>query len=52
MENESALVARGGMRLDGDSLELSVADFIAGMSDRFALALYDQLFMPKPWRGF
>jgi dGTPase len=26
-----------------------VCDFIAGMSDRFALSLYDSLFIPKPW---
>lgn len=26
-----------------------VCDFIAGMTDRYALELYDHLFMPKPW---
>ncbi len=26
-----------------------VCDFIAGMTDRYALALYNQIFMPKPW---
>jgi len=26
-----------------------VCDFIAGMTDRYALALYAQIFMPKPW---
>ena len=26
-----------------------VCDFIAGMTDRYALALYTQIFMPKPW---
>lgn len=26
-----------------------VCDFIAGMTDRYALALYSQIFMPKPW---
>ena len=24
-------------------------DFIAGMTDRFAVNLYEQLFVPKPW---
>ncbi len=27
----------------------AVADYIAGMTDRFALALYDELFLPRPW---
>ena len=26
-----------------------VCDFIAGMTDRYAMALYAQIFMPKPW---
>ncbi len=26
-----------------------VCDFIAGMTDRYALALYAQIYMPKPW---
>ena len=26
-----------------------VCDFIAGMTDRYALALYAQIFIPKPW---
>jgi len=26
-----------------------VCDFIAGMTDRYALELYEHLFMPKPW---
>nr|WP_321465210.1 deoxyguanosinetriphosphate triphosphohydrolase [uncultured Desulfobulbus sp.] len=26
-----------------------VCDFIAGMTDRYAMALYSQVYMPKPW---
>ncbi len=26
-----------------------VCDFIAGMTDRYALALYEHIFLPKPW---
>jgi dGTPase len=37
----------------GDVEEAAVAqlalDFIAGMTDRYALNLYASLFMPKPW---
>lgn len=50
MENEDVFLQHGGRRLEGDSLEISVADFIAGMTDRFALSLYNQLFLPQPWR--
>ena len=33
----------------GDSLEKRVGDFIAGMSDRYALALYEKFFFPRSW---
>lgn len=29
-----------------------VCDFIAGMTDRFALMMYEQLFLPQPWLVF
>ncbi len=50
LENEQKLLDNGGLRLPDDPLEVSVADFIAGMTDRFALTLYDSLFIPKPWK--
>ncbi|CAO0823588.1 Deoxyguanosinetriphosphate triphosphohydrolase-like protein [Desulfarculales bacterium] len=28
------------------------ADYIAGMTDRYALALYEQTFLPRPWGRF
>ncbi len=49
VENEAAFVASGGRRFADDPLEVSVVDFIAGMTDRFALALYKKLFLPEPW---
>ena len=33
----------------GTSKERKVCDFLAGMTDRYALSLYEKLFMPKPW---
>jgi dGTPase len=27
----------------------AVCDFVAGMTDRYALALYQKIFLPKPW---
>jgi dGTPase len=34
----------------GDSLAKRVGDFIAGMSDRYALTLYEEIFFPRSWR--
>ncbi len=31
--------------------ETVVADYISGMTDRYALKLYSELFLPKPWEG-
>jgi len=32
-----------------ESIHRAVCDYIAGMTDRFALRLYKELFFPKPW---
>ncbi len=34
---------------EGDSLPVRVIDFLAGMTDRFAINLYNKIFIPKPW---
>jgi dGTPase len=52
LENEESLVAYGGRRLPEDPVEVSVADFIAGMTDRFAMNLYHKLFLPQPWKVY
>ena len=31
------------------SIEQEVCDFIAGMSDRYALRIYQEFFLPQPW---
>ncbi len=49
--NEGIFLQHGGRRFAGDSLEVSVADFIAGMTDRFALALYRECFLPQSWKS-
>lgn len=33
----------------GDSLEVRVGDFLAGMTDRYAVKLYQEIFMPEFW---
>lgn len=50
VDDEEMLLAQGGRRYPGDPLRVSVADFIAGMTDRFAINLYHRLFLPQPWK--
>jgi dGTPase len=35
--------------IDTDGLDAAARDFIAGMTDRYAVRLFEQLFIPKPW---
>ena len=35
--------------IDSDGLDCAARDFIAGMTDRYAVRLFEQLFIPKPW---
>ena len=37
--------------VDTEGLDAATRDFLAGMTDRFAVALYERLFIPKPWVG-
>jgi dGTPase len=32
-----------------EGLDIAAGDFLAGMTDRYAVNLYEQLFIPKPW---
>ena len=34
-----------------DGLDVATQDFIAGMTDRYAVGLFEQMFIPKPWVG-
>jgi len=36
----------------GSTRTQTVCDFIAGMTDRYALHLYEKIFLPKPWAIF
>ena len=38
-------------RLSVDLVEQCVCDFIAGMTDRYAIEVYSGLYIPKVWRG-
>jgi dGTPase len=35
--------------IETEGLDAAARDFIAGMTDRYAVSLYEQLFIPKPW---
>ncbi|HEY7186582.1 MAG TPA: deoxyguanosinetriphosphate triphosphohydrolase [Vicinamibacterales bacterium] len=37
--------------IEAEGIDVAVKDFLAGMTDRFAVALYERLFIPKPWVG-
>ena len=35
--------------VEAEGLDIAVRDFVAGMTDRYAVSLYEELFIPKPW---
>jgi dGTPase len=35
--------------IEREGLDAAARDFIAGMTDRYAVRLFEQLFIPKPW---
>jgi dGTPase len=37
--------------LETEGIDVAAKDFLAGMTDRFAVSLYERLFIPKPWVG-
>ncbi len=49
LEDETIFQQQIGSIQPGSSKEQTVCDFIAGMTDRYALHLHEKIFMPKPW---
>jgi dGTPase len=37
--------------VEAEGLDVAVRDFLAGMTDRFAVAVFERLFIPKSWVG-
>ena len=35
--------------MEAEGLDVAAKDFLAGMTDRYAVNLFEQLFVPKPW---
>jgi dGTPase len=46
-EAPEAFLDRRTLRDEG--VDAAARDFVAGMTDRYAVALYEHLFIPKPW---
>jgi dGTPase len=40
---------QGVVARPGESLERAVTDWLSGMTDRFAMATWEELFVPRPW---
>jgi len=49
LENQNDFLALIERETLYDSLERCIADFLAGMTDRYAFNLYEKLFLPMPW---
>jgi dGTPase len=37
--------------IDAEGLDVAARDFLAGMTDRYAVSLFERLYIPKPWIG-
>ena len=37
--------------IETDGKDAALRDFIAGMTDRYAVSLFERLFIPRPWVG-
>ena len=48
-EHENELLDERILATEG--LDVAARDFLAGMTDRFAIALFERLFIPRPWVG-
>ena len=46
---ERADVFLDSRTIESEGLDAATRDFIAGMTDRYAVRLFEQLYVPKPW---
>jgi dGTPase len=51
MGNMDELPAEFAERIGSDGLPLVVCDYVAGMTDRYAVTCYHRLFIPAGWHG-
>ncbi len=52
MEDTSRLPSDRDGKISEDPYERRVCDFIAGMTDPYALQLYQEIFLPHPWKVY
>jgi dGTPase len=50
MEHRDMFKSELAQDIKGCTIEELVTDFIAGMTDRYAIELYEKFFMPQPWK--
>lgn len=50
-ENPEHLPQDARTRMQEEGLERTVCDYVAGMTDRYILARYQEFFLPKPWKS-
>jgi dGTPase len=51
LEDPARLAQRNGVvPRPGETIERAVTDWLSGMTDRFALAAWEALFVPRPWQ--
>jgi dGTPase len=51
MKHPDKLPEEYRLNIDIYGLEQVVCDYIAGMTDRYALRMFDDIFMPSSWRS-
>ncbi len=49
VDHPEEITKREGWELSEEGKERLACDFIAGMTDRFAMRIYKQIFLPNPW---
>ena len=51
LEDPARLAQRSGVvPRSGETIERAVTDWLSGMTDRFAIATWESLFVPRPWQ--
>lgn len=50
IQNPEELAAEGFKANENANIDRLVCDYIAGMSDRFAINMFTELFIPSPWK--
>lgn len=49
VENDGILPEEFALIKNDEGIEIAVKDYIAGMTDRFAVAMFEKCFVPKSW---